>query len=216
MKKAHAEGRAWNIGKSRWNNKPSYPEQFFIKVIQNEFDDKNYIREYPFGIYSIDFAWPQKKLAIEIDGEQHERFKEYKERDVKKDKYLSENGWKVIRINWNKFFNNTKYYISYCNEFINNCNIAIDEQLIEVDYNLLEKLIKYNNNIPTQYLDKSQKQKLTKDRISKVLNSNIEFSKYGWVKEVAVLLDMLPQKVNQWMKRYMLEFYNENCYKLKK
>lgn len=29
MKKAHAEGRAWNIGKSRWNNEPSYPEKFF-------------------------------------------------------------------------------------------------------------------------------------------------------------------------------------------
>ena len=42
MKKAHSEKRAWNIGKSRWNNKPSWPEQFFMKVIENEFLDKNY------------------------------------------------------------------------------------------------------------------------------------------------------------------------------
>lgn len=31
MKKAQKEGRAWNIGKSRWNNKPSYAENFFYK-----------------------------------------------------------------------------------------------------------------------------------------------------------------------------------------
>lgn len=61
MKIAHKEGRAWNIGKSRWHNEASYPENFFIKVIENEFEDKNYKREFNIGIYSIDFAWPHKK-----------------------------------------------------------------------------------------------------------------------------------------------------------
>ena len=40
MKIAHNEGRAWNIGKSRWNNEPSYPEIFFMEVINNEFTNK--------------------------------------------------------------------------------------------------------------------------------------------------------------------------------
>ena len=66
MKKAHKEGRAWNIGSSRWNNKPSYPEQFFLKVIENEFDDKGYVREYPFGRFSLDFAWPHKNYALKL------------------------------------------------------------------------------------------------------------------------------------------------------
>ena len=118
MKKAHKEGRAWNIGKSRWNNKPSYPEEFFMKTIKNEFDDKNYIREYSLNIYSLDFAWPNKKLCIEIDGQQHERFKDYKERDIRKDKYLLENGWKVLRIKWIDFYNNPKYWIKKANNFI--------------------------------------------------------------------------------------------------
>jgi hypothetical protein len=48
MKKAHADGRAWNIGRSRWNNEPSWPEKWFIQVIENEFNDKVYEREYPF------------------------------------------------------------------------------------------------------------------------------------------------------------------------
>ena len=69
MKKAHAEGRAHNIGESRWNNKPSYPEKWFMTVIKNNFEDQNYIREFPFHRFSLDFAWVHKKKCIEIDGE---------------------------------------------------------------------------------------------------------------------------------------------------
>jgi len=100
MKKAHKEKRAHNIGECRWNNKPSYPESFFIKVIQNEFFDKKYTREYPFFKYSIDFAWVDKKLAIEIDGEQHETDIQQKHSDMRKDELLKENGWNILRIKW--------------------------------------------------------------------------------------------------------------------
>ena len=74
LKLAYKEHRAHNIGQSRWNNEPSYPEKFFMNVIKNEFEDQNYVREYPFKIYSLDFAWPEKKQCIEIDGEQLYRF----------------------------------------------------------------------------------------------------------------------------------------------
>lgn len=118
MKKAHKENRAWNIGKSRWNNKPSYPESLFMKVIENDFDDKNYKREFSFDRYSLDFAWIDKKKCIEIDGEQHERFQEIKDRDLKKDKLLKLNKWKILRIKWKDFYNNPKKYIRKANLFI--------------------------------------------------------------------------------------------------
>ena len=91
MSKAHQEGRAHNIGKSRWNSKQSYPESFFEKVIINEFSDKNYKTEFNVGVYSIDFAWPEKKLAIEIDGSQH-LLEERKMKDDQKDKLLHQEG----------------------------------------------------------------------------------------------------------------------------
>jgi very-short-patch-repair endonuclease/DNA-directed RNA polymerase subunit RPC12/RpoP len=117
MLKAHQEGRAWNIGMNRWNNKPSYPEQFFMKVVENEFKDKNYIREYNVGIYSIDFAWIEKKIAIEIDGEQHNE-PHYKLRDERKDKCLLENNWKVYRIKWKDLHNNPKETIKKIKDII--------------------------------------------------------------------------------------------------
>lgn len=118
MKKAHKEGRAWNIGMSRWNNEPSYPEKFFKKVIDNEFEDKNVTREYPVDIFSIDFAWVDKKIAIEIDGEQHQRFTDIIERDNRKNKKLEEEGWQLLRIQWKDMYNDTKKWIQIAKDFV--------------------------------------------------------------------------------------------------
>ena len=120
MKIAHFEGRAHNIGESRWNNKPSYPESWFMKAIENNFVDKKYVREYPFHTFSLDFAWIDKKKCIEIDGEQHQRFEEYKERDKRKDIAIQANGWKVLRIVWKDMFSEPQKWIAIAKEFIDN------------------------------------------------------------------------------------------------
>lgn len=125
MKLAHEEGRAWNIGSSRWNNKPSYPEQFFMRVIENEFDDKAFVRELPFGRFSLDFAWPHKKLCIEIDGEQHQRFADYKARDERKDAALKEAGWKILRLIWRDVYAEPKKYIQLAKEFISGGGVMV-------------------------------------------------------------------------------------------
>ena len=118
MKKAHAEGRAHNIGESRWNNEPSWPEKWFMKVIENEFTDKNYVRERPFHRFSLDFAWEYKKKCIEIDGKQHDVLPGYKERDLRKDKALADEGWQVLRLPWVEVFKEPKKYIQLAKQFI--------------------------------------------------------------------------------------------------
>lgn len=118
MKKAHADGRAHNIGSSRWNNEPSYPEKFFAKVIANEFEDKDFVQEYPFGRYSLDFAWVHLKKVIEIDGDQHERFEKQKTSDARKDKALVDAGWQVLRVKWREMYSDTKVQIANCKQFL--------------------------------------------------------------------------------------------------
>lgn len=121
MKKAHAEGRAHNIGECRWNNEPSYPEKWFIKVLKNEFGfekDKDYKTEYFFHKQFLDFAWPERKLCIEVDGQQHERFPERKLNDAKKDKNLKAENWKLLRIKWSDIYNNTQECIQQILSFL--------------------------------------------------------------------------------------------------
>lgn len=123
MKIAHAEGRAHNIGECRWNNKSSYPEQWFMSMMENEFNQKvgvDYQREYSFHKYSLDFAWPDRKVCVEIDGDQHQRFQEQRLRDLQKDSYLKDEGWLEIRRSWKYIFNNTKQFIAEIKNILGN------------------------------------------------------------------------------------------------
>lgn len=204
MKKAHAEGRANNWQDSKKHDNSSYPEIFFENVILNEFKDKNYIREYRFKQFSIDFAWVSKKLAIEIDGKQHE-YTEIKNRDQIKDSLLKQEGWKVLRIKWKDMFDNPQLYISISKNFIDN---IVDYDLIpeykcELDYDYLKSFL---NNQKTILLNELKLQ---------ILNSNIDFSKQGWVKEVAIIINKPSQKVTQWMRKNMYDFWSNNCFKRK-
>lgn len=54
-----------------------------------------------------------------------------------------------------------------------------------------------------------------KKRNKAIKNSNITFHKFGWVNEVSNILGISPQKVNEYMKRYMPDFYENKCFKRK-
>lgn len=79
----------------------------------------------PFGRFSLDFAWPHKKLCIEIDGEQHQRFADYKARDERKDAELEKAGWKVLRLSWREVCAEPKKYIYLANEFISGGGVMV-------------------------------------------------------------------------------------------
>lgn len=100
------EFKGWTCRKM----KPSYPEQYFIKVLDN--GEWQYIPEYKVGKYFIDFAFENVMVALEIDGKQHKR-PDYAERDRRKDKLLIENGWTVFRIDWVNPINDKNKEILY-------------------------------------------------------------------------------------------------------
>ncbi len=56
-------------------------------------------RQVPIGKYIVDFACMEMKLVIELDGGQH-NFESNLEKDVIRDKYLFDNGFKALRF-WN-------------------------------------------------------------------------------------------------------------------
>ena len=55
---------------------------------------------------------------------------------------------------------------------------------------------------------KRQKDKESWDRIKN--NPSIKFGQRGWVRDVAAILNISPQKVNRWIMRVDADFYNQH------
>jgi very-short-patch-repair endonuclease len=214
MKRAHIEGRAWNIGKSRWKNKPSYPEKWFMRVIENEFDDKNYEREKPCGIYSIDFVWIHKMRCIEIDGNQHQRFQDVIERDKRKNEKLALEGWKVLRMKWDEVYADTQQWIKIAKAFIDEGEEVPFEKRYKTRKEKLEKTklmpkikkVRVNIHNSDEYVEVELKRKqplctLTDIELDlrkkMILDTGIDITKYGWVKEVTKATGLSKRQIEK-------------------
>jgi len=80
------------------SSKESYPEKYFTEVFENE--GLLITKKYRIKLYELDFCIPEKKIDIEIDGNQHYYDDKIVESDKRRTKFLEENGWDIIRINW--------------------------------------------------------------------------------------------------------------------
>jgi very-short-patch-repair endonuclease len=109
------EGTYPTLGRNFKGRPQSYPERWMESVIKTRFNDQSYITEYGIGIYSLDFAWPEIKKCIEVDGATHELTVD---KDAKRDKWLTEQGWQTLRIEWKKCVKDKEIYIIQAKEFI--------------------------------------------------------------------------------------------------
>jgi very-short-patch-repair endonuclease len=125
-------------------NRRSYPEEFFIKVFENNgLYEKYTIKEkLPYGKYNIDFLIVDLKLIIEIDGEQHYKDDKAIEHDKIRDNFFLNEGFKIYRIRWKDVFSNTKKEINELLEFIES-NITYRkyslEEIIRIKKNVYRK-----------------------------------------------------------------------------
>jgi len=80
----------------------SYPEKYFKEVFDNA--EIDYSQNYYSNGYFLDFAWPDIKIYIEIDGEQHYVDHRIVEHDKIRTQRLHELGWRLLtRIRWSDF-----------------------------------------------------------------------------------------------------------------
>jgi very-short-patch-repair endonuclease len=104
------------------SSKESYPEKYFTEVFLNE--GIEVVKYFYIGVYELDFCIPDKKIDIEIDGSQHYYDDKIVESDKRRNKFLEDDGWDVIRINWSDYqklsLDNKKEYISNLKSYINN------------------------------------------------------------------------------------------------
>ena len=113
-KKRHDDGDISIGWRSRDKISLSYPEKLTFDFLNNK--NIKFERELKVGKYFIDFAFHNKKIALEIDGRTHED-SEVIEKDKRKTKFLKLNGWNVYRIKWindNKHFDRLNAFIVQC------------------------------------------------------------------------------------------------------
>lgn len=76
------------------------------RLCREEFGYDGPAVEFRASFYFLDFCFifPEinLKVAVELDDPHHDK-QEYKEKDLRKDKYLKSNGWIVKRINYKDF-----------------------------------------------------------------------------------------------------------------
>jgi len=79
----------------------SYAEQYWQDILDKHCIE--YVAEYRMSVYSLDFAIPDKKIDLEIDGNQHYQDNRIIESDKRRNNFLESKGWTVIRVNWSQY-----------------------------------------------------------------------------------------------------------------
>lgn len=213
MKKAISEGRATGWHKRKVGTK-SYPEQWFEKVIQNEFKDKDYVTELSVGKWFLDFAWKKKMLYIEIDGKQHND-PDRAESDAKKDKFCKELGWKCLRLKWAYIVNNTQEAIRVAKDFIDNGRISEiqwvskeEQKRVLKDKQISEYL---SSGFKLDKLGRMNKRSLSEavweERKNLILGSGIDLTKMGWIAKVMKATGLSKKSIYIVVEKFNLRVY---------
>ena len=75
---------------------PTQPELKVMHALQNLFND--FESEVQIGRFVVDFYIPKLHYCLEVDGDYWHSLPRSQERDYRKDKYLRNQGYRVIRI----------------------------------------------------------------------------------------------------------------------
>ena len=94
-------------------NNPTTPEAILWRYLKkSQLNGLKFRRQQPIGKYIVDFLCCSEKLIIELDGGQHCEQANY---DNLRDKFLMDEGYKVIRIWNNNIYDNIEGVMEYLN-----------------------------------------------------------------------------------------------------
>lgn len=153
------------------SSKKSWIEKVFEKcLIENKID--GWIYNYNFDIYRLDFAFPEWKLDVELDGSTHQNEK-VKIIDERRNQYLKSQGWKVLRFTGKEIKENVYECLQkLCNELKNDKIIEIPKEFLN---NQLEKMKK--NEL--KQITKQEKEKRKKEKENKKISMMLDFLKHN-------------------------------------
>lgn len=209
------------------SSKESYPEKYFREWLQKEniFSEK----EYQVGRYTLDFAWPEKGIYIEIDGSQHS-LDWMQEHDKIRTDYLSNKGWICLaRVYWPHFktfsLNEKEQFLLQLKNSIVFSKVFKDfksekERLKEIKKKeaeenkrkrlkrtLKKKRVSEENLRKNQFKQSQIKQEWQR-RKDLILSCGVDLKKYGWKEAVQKATGLTRKQVNLTINKFYDDFKN--------
>jgi very-short-patch-repair endonuclease len=209
-------------GKTAWERRArgemSYLENWFQEEVIIKHDLHRHhqiITEHCVKGYFIDFAFLDKMIAVEIDGRCHfDKNMNRREGDNKKDNCLTEAGWKVIRMNFFDISDNSNKLIESFLSILKDGNETSLEWIGQIRYRdyKINKSIRSNRIITSVFQE--ERQKRNQEKIKKLMSSDIDFKKFGWIQQASEVIEISPQKTRAWIKKNLPSVL-ENSFKRK-
>jgi very-short-patch-repair endonuclease len=197
----------------RWAREMSSLESWFYDsvIIQDKLNEKFIIsHEHPEYPYFIDFAFHDIRLAVEIDGPLHLK-PDRAAHDKKKDEDLLSRGWRIYRIRFDECNENGKKSFLKFLENVQSHRIPVEFGEFNFDkWGFHKKKSATPHRSRKEWnsiLEQENYINIHEPRIKKIKENKekLRIPERGWVGRVAELLEMKPQKVNSWMKRFCPE-----------
>lgn len=175
----------------------------------------NFVEEYePFDDinYCVDIAWPDEKIAIEVNGNQHyNKDGSLRKYYQKRHKLFEERGWKIFEIHYSKCYN------IQINDFQDILNLPIFDKNYVGKY-FSKKEIKQQKKLEQKQLKNKQKQEIDEQHkkiiYNLIHNSGIDFTKSGWsTKAYNYLLErneLWNKGILRCIRKYYPEFLQQN------
>jgi very-short-patch-repair endonuclease len=81
------------------------------RLRNRQLDGFKFRRQHPIGPLIVDFACPATRLVVELDGPDHDP-----QQDARRDRLLSERGWRVLRVNADHVFEGIDWMVELIRE----------------------------------------------------------------------------------------------------
>jgi len=161
--------------------------------------------------FSIDIAFPDIKVGIEINGNQHYDYATGRLAPYYQTRHnlIVESGWKLYEMHFSVAYN-----LGEITKIVSGIEPTDYTEFIKQKLQRSEEWKSYRASVlPLGQKNKRNAELKWEPFKAKILASEIDFSKRGWVKQVSEILSISPQKVTPWMKRHLPAFYDQNCNK---
>lgn len=201
--KNNPDNHPWK-NKDKFNSVPCQIVKDYLKSKNISFvEEWNPIKD---RFFSIDIAFPDIKLGIEINGNQHyNRDGTLKKYYQDRHNLIVKSGWKLIELHYSVAWN------------LSSLDNILSER-IQPDYSEYIKTQKEKQQKPiplkrgVKISERSSKKwEPYKELVKK---SGIDFSKFGWGVPLAKILNTTPAYAKRWMKKYLPEIYYNICFKV--